>query len=44
MYRKCRLEDIKLPLITGNLRNVPMEEVKPKLLWYRRAETVAESA
>ncbi|KAH7929959.1 RecF/RecN/SMC protein [Leucogyrophana mollusca] len=26
MYRKCRLEDIKLPLLQGNLRNVPMEE------------------
>ncbi|KAJ3819710.1 hypothetical protein F5880DRAFT_1074210 [Lentinula raphanica] len=26
-YRKCRLEEIKLPLLQGNLRNVPMEEV-----------------
>ncbi|KAF8137566.1 RecF/RecN/SMC, partial [Boletus edulis] len=26
MYRKCRLEDIRLPLVTGNLKNVPMEE------------------
>ncbi|KAF9233408.1 hypothetical protein BU15DRAFT_90371 [Melanogaster broomeanus] len=26
MYRKCRLEDIKLPLLAGNLKNVPMEE------------------
>ncbi|EGO30022.1 hypothetical protein SERLADRAFT_458485 [Serpula lacrymans var. lacrymans S7.9] len=25
-YRKCRLEDIKVPLRDGNLRNVPMEE------------------
>ncbi|KIK68666.1 hypothetical protein GYMLUDRAFT_729684 [Collybiopsis luxurians FD-317 M1] len=25
-YRKCRLEEIKLPLLSGNLRNVPMEE------------------
>ncbi|KAH7906967.1 RecF/RecN/SMC [Hygrophoropsis aurantiaca] len=25
-YRKCRLEDIKLPLLEGNLRNVSMEE------------------
>ncbi|KAJ3798658.1 condensin complex subunit SMC1 [Lentinula aff. detonsa] len=25
-YRKCRLEEIKLPLLQGNLRNVPMEE------------------
>ncbi|KAE9404591.1 condensin complex subunit SMC1 [Gymnopus androsaceus JB14] len=25
-YRKCRLEEIKLPLLEGNLRNVPMEE------------------
>ncbi|KAG2110077.1 P-loop containing nucleoside triphosphate hydrolase protein, partial [Suillus cothurnatus] len=25
-YRKCRLEDIKLPLLEGNLKNVPMEE------------------
>ena len=27
MYRRCRLEEIKLPLLAGNLRNVPMEEV-----------------
>lgn len=27
IYRKCRLEEIRLPLQTGNLRNVPMEEV-----------------
>ncbi|KIJ62116.1 hypothetical protein HYDPIDRAFT_169279 [Hydnomerulius pinastri MD-312] len=26
MYRKCRLEDIQLPLLAGNLKNVPMEE------------------
>ncbi|KAF9457597.1 condensin complex subunit SMC1 [Collybia nuda] len=26
VYRKCRLEEIKLPLLEGNLRNVPMEE------------------
>lgn len=26
IYRKCRLEDIKLPLLEGNLKNVPMEE------------------
>ncbi|KAL0960255.1 hypothetical protein HGRIS_011886 [Hohenbuehelia grisea] len=26
VYRKCRLEEIKLPLISGNLKNVPMEE------------------
>ncbi|KAN0084141.1 RecF/RecN/SMC [Tylopilus felleus] len=26
MYRKCRLEDMKLPLIEGHLKNVPMEE------------------
>ncbi|KAG7448818.1 condensin complex subunit SMC1 [Guyanagaster necrorhizus] len=26
IYRKCRLEEIKLPLLEGNLRNVPMEE------------------
>ncbi|KAJ3905524.1 hypothetical protein F5879DRAFT_736868 [Lentinula edodes] len=25
-YRKCRLEEIKLPLLEGNLKNVPMEE------------------
>ncbi|KAG1809191.1 P-loop containing nucleoside triphosphate hydrolase protein [Suillus subaureus] len=25
-YRKCRLEDIELPLLEGNLKNVPMEE------------------
>ncbi|KAF8840540.1 RecF/RecN/SMC protein [Paxillus ammoniavirescens] len=25
-YRKCRLEDMKLPLLAGNLKNVPMEE------------------
>lgn len=27
LYRKCRLEEIKLPLLEGNLKNVPMEEV-----------------
>ncbi len=27
IYRKCRLEEIKLPLIEGQLKNVPMEEV-----------------
>ncbi|KAF9234210.1 RecF/RecN/SMC N terminal domain-containing protein [Melanogaster broomeanus] len=26
MYRKCRFEDIKLPLLAGNPKNVPMEE------------------
>nr|GAT51561.1 condensin complex subunit SMC1 [Mycena chlorophos] len=26
IYRKCRLEEIKLPLLHGNLKNVPMEE------------------
>ncbi|KAG6329522.1 hypothetical protein ID866_9567, partial [Astraeus odoratus] len=26
LYRKCRLEDIKLPLLRGNLKSVPMEE------------------
>ncbi|KAI0781931.1 cohesin complex subunit psm1 [Abortiporus biennis] len=26
IYRKCRLEEIDLPLIAGNLKNVPMEE------------------
>ncbi|KAL9710106.1 Structural maintenance of chromosomes protein 1 [Leucoagaricus gongylophorus] len=26
IYRKCRLEEVKLPLKAGNLRNVPMEE------------------
>ncbi|RDB26948.1 Structural maintenance of chromosomes protein 1 [Hypsizygus marmoreus] len=26
IYRKCRLEEIKLPLLEGNLKNVPMEE------------------
>ncbi|KIK34315.1 hypothetical protein CY34DRAFT_786973, partial [Suillus luteus UH-Slu-Lm8-n1] len=25
-YRNCRLEDIKLPLLEGHLKNVPMEE------------------
>lgn len=27
IYRRCRLEEIKLPLVEGNLKNVPMEEV-----------------
>jgi structural maintenance of chromosome 1 len=27
MYRKCRLEEIALPLLQGNLKHVPMEEV-----------------
>ncbi|KAF7332519.1 Structural maintenance of chromosomes protein [Mycena kentingensis (nom. inval.)] len=26
IYRKCRLEEIRLPLVEGNLKNVPMEE------------------
>ncbi|KAI0084077.1 condensin complex subunit SMC1 [Irpex rosettiformis] len=26
IYRKCRLEEIKLPLVEGNLKNVPMDE------------------
>ncbi|EIN08250.1 hypothetical protein PUNSTDRAFT_52701 [Punctularia strigosozonata HHB-11173 SS5] len=26
IYRKCRMENIKLPLLQGNLKNVPMEE------------------
>ncbi|EDR03647.1 condensin complex subunit SMC1 [Laccaria bicolor S238N-H82] len=25
-YRKCRLEEVKLPLLEGNLKHVPMEE------------------
>lgn len=33
LYRKCRLEEIKLPLLSGNLKHVPMEEV-PRLLVY----------
>ena len=32
MYRKCRLEDIKLPLVAGNLKNVPMEEVRTQII------------
>jgi structural maintenance of chromosome 1 len=31
LYRKCRLEEIKLPLVSGNLKNVPMEEVRHSL-------------
>ncbi|KAI5120058.1 hypothetical protein M0805_007809 [Coniferiporia weirii] len=26
IYRKCRLEEINLPLLSGNLKNVPIEE------------------
>ena len=26
IYRKCRLEEIKLPLVAGSLKNVPIEE------------------
>ncbi|KAM6496344.1 condensin complex subunit SMC1 [Amanita muscaria] len=26
IYRKCRVEELKLPLLQGNLKNVPMEE------------------
>ncbi len=25
LYRKCSLEEIKLPLVSGNLKNVPEE-------------------
>lgn len=28
LYRKCRLEEVDLPLKSGSLRNVPMEEVR----------------
>ena len=27
IYRKCRVEEVKLPLLQGHLKNVPMEEV-----------------
>ena len=27
-YRKCRMEGVKLPLLEGHLKNVPMEEVR----------------
>ena len=27
IYRKCRLDEITLPLVAGNLKHVPMEEV-----------------
>ena len=27
IYRKCRLEEVKLPMLAGSLRDVPMEEV-----------------
>lgn len=33
LYRKCRLEEIKLPLLEGNLRNVPIEEVNMSFLF-----------
>ncbi|KAF9817733.1 hypothetical protein IEO21_03282 [Rhodonia placenta] len=26
IYRKCRLDEVRLPLVEGNLKNVPMEE------------------
>ena len=32
IYRKCRLEEIKLPLLEGHLKNVPMDEVGSKAL------------
>lgn len=32
IYRKCRLDEIRLPLVEGNLKNVPMEEVSPRCL------------
>lgn len=32
IYRKCRLDEIRLPLFEGNLKNVPMEEVRCPLL------------
>ena len=34
LYRKCRLEEIKLPLVAGNLKNVPMEEVRHSSRFY----------
>ena len=27
LYRKCRLEEIDLPLLSGNLNKVPLDEV-----------------
>lgn len=27
IYRKCRVEEVRLPLLRGHLKNVPMEEV-----------------
>jgi structural maintenance of chromosome 1 len=27
IYRKCRVEEVRLPLLKGHLKNVPMEEV-----------------
>ena len=28
IYRKCKLDGVQLPLVAGNLRDVPMEEVR----------------
>ncbi|KAJ7637228.1 hypothetical protein B0H17DRAFT_1107250, partial [Mycena rosella] len=38
IYRKCRLEEIKLPLLQGNLKNVPMEEDEDGTQQPRRAQ------
>lgn len=27
IYRKCRVEEVRVPLLKGHLKNVPMEEV-----------------
>lgn len=32
IYRRCRLEEIDLPLISGNLKKVPLEEVCPLII------------
>lgn len=30
IYRKCRLEEIELPLVSGSLDDVPLEEVSAR--------------
>ena len=32
IYRKCRLDEMRLPLVAGNLKNVPMEEVSRRFV------------
>lgn len=37
IYRKCRLEEIDLPLVKGSLDKVPLMEVSHHACWFRQS-------